>query len=454
MRLAHRTARDLDPALVADPAAVAFAPVTGERPFDDYTVNATRLLFTGVVLVLFVACVNVANLLLAREVGRRRERAVRAALGASRFRLVQQALLESLVIATLAATVGLLLSWLAVAALDTVLPTFITRRGPNAIDFDARSAMAVLALAVLATLTSGVPPAWLGTRTTAPDVLEEGERGSSEGHAARRLASALVVGEIAVAVTLLVGAALMVRTFMALANADRGIDTRNVAVLQVLLPPFQVSDPQRREAIAAEIHQRLAAMPGVVRVMRALSVPPERSQVHSSAIETGEGARVDGLEVRAYSVVPDFFEFFKIGLVAGRFLSAEDPDEAVVISRNLAAALWPGVSDPVGRTFRIGTDPTVRQVVGVSRDVRASLRDPRTDTMLDGSASPRRVTSLRCQNRTAACTSQSRFVAIPSVSAMSVRVRVYGFKTMGLWIPSRGIEPLDESTRRYPVTFS
>jgi len=234
-RLADRVVRQRDPALVADPAAVAFAPVTGERVFDDYTVNATRLLFTGVVLVLLVACVNVANLLLARAIGRRRERAVRAALGASRFRLVRQALLESLVMATLAATLGLLLSWVAVSALDTVLPAFITARGNNAIDFDARSAMAVVALAVLATLTSGVLPAWLGTRTTPSDVLKEGERGSSEGRASRRLTSALIVGEIAVAVTLLVGAALMVRTFMALANADRGIDTRNVALLQKYL---------------------------------------------------------------------------------------------------------------------------------------------------------------------------------------------------------------------------
>ena len=369
-RLAQRVVRDREPSLVADPAAVAFAPVTGERVFDDYTVNATRLLFTGVVLVLVVACVNVANLLLARAIGGRRARAVRAALGASRFRLVQQALLESFVMATLAAAAGLLLSWWAVSTLDTLLPTFITARGNNAIDFDARSVMAVVALAMLATLTSGVLPAWLGTRTTTSDVLREGDRGSSEGRAARRLTSVLIVGEIAVAVTLLVGAALMVRTFLALANADKGIDTRNVALLQVNLPSFQVPDVQQAEALAAEIHDRLAALPGVVKVLRALSVPPNRS----------EPLAVEGLEVSGYSVVPGFFEFFDIRLVAGRFLSAEDPDDAVVISRNLADALWPGAGDPIGRTFRVDGDPRVRQVVGVSRDVRTPLRDPRNDT--------------------------------------------------------------------------
>ena len=379
-RLAQRVARERDAGLVVDPAAVAFAPVTGEEMFDAYTVNATRLLFTGVVLVLLVACVNVANLLLARAMGRRRERAVRAALGASRSRLVHQALLESLVMATLAATLGLLLSWMAVAALDSVLPSFITARGPNAIDFDARSALAVVALAVIATLTSGVLPAWLGTRTTASDVLKEGERGSSEGRAARRLTAALIVGEIAVAVTLLVGAALMVRTFIALAGADRGIDTRNVALLQVNLPAFRVPDPRGQEVLAAEVHRRLEALPGVVEVMRALSVPPDRSETYTSPIETGEGARVDGLEVSGYLAVPGFFEFFDIRLVAGRPLSADDADEAVVISRNLADALWPGVSDPAGRTFRIDGEPVVRQVVGVSRNVLTSLRDPRTDT--------------------------------------------------------------------------
>ena len=379
-RLAERVVRDHEPALLAEPAAVAFAPVAGVRVFDDYTVNATRLLFTGVVLVLIVACVNVANVLLASGIRRRRERAVRAALGASRFRLVQQALLESLVIATLAATLGLLLSWMAVSTLEDVLPSFITSRGNNAIDFDARSAIAVVALAMLATLTSGVLPAWLGTRTKASDVLREGERGSSEGRAARRLTSVLIVGEIAVAVTLLVGAALMVRTFMALANADRGIDTRNVALLQVNLPSIHVSDPRHGEAMAAEIHARLSALPGVVEVMRALSVPPNRSETYSSAIETGEGAKIDGLEVSGYSAVPDFFRFFDIRLISGRFLSADDPDEAVVVSKSLADVLWPGVSDPIGRTFRIGGDSMVRQVVGVSRDVRTPLRDPRADT--------------------------------------------------------------------------
>ena len=379
-RQANLVTRHHDPALLAGPEAVTFAPVTGTRLFDDYTVNATRLLFTGFLLVLLVASVNIANLLLARAVGRRRERAVRAALGATRFRLVQQALLESAVMATLAATIGLLLAWLAVSTLDTALPAFITARGPNAIDFDKRSAIAVVALAVLATVTSAVLPAWLGTRTTASDVLKEGERGSSEGRVARRLTSALIVGEIAVAVTLLVGAALMVRTFVALANADRGIDTRNVALLQVNLPSFQVPDVQRQEALASEIHDRLAGLPGVVQVMRALSVPPDRSETYSSVIETGEGTQVEGLEVSGYLAVPGFFEFFDIRLVAGRALSAEDPDEAVVVSKNLADALWPDVSDPVGRTFRMGDEPMVRQVVGVSRNVRTSVQDPRTDT--------------------------------------------------------------------------
>jgi putative ABC transport system permease protein len=379
-RLAQTAARDLDPALVAAPADVGFAPVTGVRSFDDYTVNATRLLFTGVVLVLFVACVNVANLLLARAMGRRRERAVHAALGASRFRLVRQALLESAVMATAAATGGLLLSWMAVSALDTVLPAFITGRGPNGIDFDARSAMAVVALAVLATLTSGVLPAWLGTKTSASDVLKEGDRGSSEGRGVRRLTSALIVGEIAVAVALLVGAALMVRSFLALANADRGIVTRNVALLQVNLPSFQVPDPSAQEALASEIHRRLSGLPGVVEVMRSQSVLPNRGDIHFSAIATDHGAKVEGLEVMGYGAVPGFLEFFGVRLAAGRFLTADDPDEAVVISRNLAGALWPGVTSPIGRTFKIGDEKMVRQVVGVSHDVRTPLLDPRTDT--------------------------------------------------------------------------
>jgi predicted permease len=269
---------------------------------------------------------------------------------------------------------------MAVSAIDTVLPAFITGRGSNAIDFDARSAMAVMALAVLATLTSGVLPAWLGTKTSASDVLKEGERGSSDGRGMRRLTSALIVGEIAVAVALLVGAALMVRSFVALANAERGIITRNVALLQVNLPAFQVSDPSTQEALASEIHRRLSALPGVLHVMRSQSVLPDRGDIHFSAFEADHGAKVEGIEVMGYRAVPGFLEFFGVRLVAGRLLAADDPPEAVVISRNLASALWPGVSDPVGRTFRIGDDRMVRQVVGISHDVRTPLLDPRTDT--------------------------------------------------------------------------
>jgi putative ABC transport system permease protein len=342
-------------------------------------VNATRLLFTGVVLVMVVACVNIASLLLARAMGRRRERAVQAALGASRWRLVRQALLESAVMATRAATAGLLVSWMAVSALDTLLPAFITVHGPNAIDFDVRSAMAVVALAVVATLTSGVLPAWLGTKTSSADVLKDGERGASEGRGVRRLTSALIVGEVAVAVALLAGATLMVRSFIALANADRGIVTRNVALLQVNLPAFQVSDPSTQEALAAEIQRRLSALPGVVEVMRSESVLPDLGEIHFSALETDQGAKVEGLQVMGYGAVPGFFEFFGVRLVAGRFFSADDPDEAVVISRNLAGALWPGVNNPIGRTFRIAGEPKVRQVVGISHDVRTPLTDPRTD---------------------------------------------------------------------------
>ena len=378
LRRAEDATRASLPQLVAPPAALAFAANLGTRSFDEYTVNAVKVLFAGVVLVLLVACVNVASLLLAQSLSRRRERAVQTALGASRWRLMRQALCESAILSVAAAGVGLLLSWAVVSSFESMLPEYLLDRGANSIDLDARAYGAVILLTAVVLFASGLLPAWLGTRVSAGAALKMDARGSSEGRAARRLSSALVIGEIAVALALLVGASLLVRSFIELATVDRGIDTHDRVSVWISLPRYQEPDQNRRLVLADAVEARLSELPGVAQVLRVRSAPPQGGNFHMSPMRTDAGRTVEGVETFGFEITPEFFSFFNMKAVSGRFLSADDPDEAVVVGERLARLLWPGDPAPVGRTFRLG-DESVFEVVGVSREMLTPLIDPRLD---------------------------------------------------------------------------
>ncbi len=377
-RLAEEATRASVPSSLAPPASLAFAANLGTRSFDDYTVNAVKVLFAGVVLVLVVACINVANLLLAQALSRRRERAVRAALGASRARLVRQALCESFLLAACASLAGLLLAWLAVSSFERLVPEYMLTRGANGIDLDARAYGAVAVLAASVMLASGLLPAWFGTSVSAGGALKEDGRGATESRAARRLSSVLVVGEIAVAVALLLSASLLVRSFIQLATIDRGIDTRNIVSVWLSLPRYQESDTSRRLALADQVEANLSSVPGVARVLRVRGAPPQGGNLHMSALRSDDGRTVEGQEIFEFEATPAFFSFFGMRLAAGRFLTADDPDAAVVISERLARMLWPDDPQPIGRTFRIGREATL-EVAGVSREMLTPLLDPRID---------------------------------------------------------------------------
>lgn len=377
-RLAEEATRASAPSLVAPPAALAFAANLGTRSFDDYTVNAVKVLFAGVVLVLLVASINVANLLLAQSLSRRRERAIKTALGASRARLVRQAFCESFLLAACAALAGLVLSWLAVSSFEQLVPEYMLTRGANGIDLDARAFGAVAILTAAVMLASGLLPAWFGTRVTAGAALKEDARGSSESRAARRVSSVLVIGEIAVAVALLVSASLLVRSFIQLATADRGIETRNIVSIWLSLPRYQEADTNRRLALANQVEANLVGVPGVARVLRVRSAPPQGGNLHMGALKSDDGRTVEGQEIFGFEATPEFFSFFGMRLTAGRFLTAEDPDAAVVISDRLAGMLWPNDPQPIGRTFRVGGE-SLFEVVGVSREMLTPLLDPRID---------------------------------------------------------------------------
>ena len=327
-------------------------------------------LFGAVGFVLLIACVNLANLLLARATARQRETAIRAALGADRRRLVQQFIVEGLLLGAVGAAAGLLLAMWSIdgiiALAPSGLPSFVRPR------MDVRVLWFVLAATSGVGLLLGLLPAMQGSRADLNDVLKEGARGSSGARA--RVRSALVIAEVALSLLLLVGAGLMVRTFLNLQKIDVGFHPERALTLQLSLPQKYKGDdlPQA----AGELLTRLKSVPGVERV--ALGTDPPFTGGSSAIIVSPEGAEPGqadrGIRVYRHSVTPGFFDALGASILKGRDFDDHDARGAqasVIVTRRFAAKAWPGV-DPIGRRLFIGrgTSGDWITVIGLVADVR------------------------------------------------------------------------------------
>jgi predicted permease len=344
----------------------------------DETVGSLRpLLLTmlaAVGFVLLIACVNLANLLLARASSRQRETAIRAALGADRRRLVRQFIAEGLLLSTLGAAAGLLLSLWSIDAIVALapagLPSFVH---PH---LDWRVMAFLVALTSGAGLLLGLLPAWQGSRTDLNEVLKDSARGSSGGRERARTRSALVIAEVALSMLLLVGAGLMVRSFLNLQRVDVGFRADRALTMRVALP-LKYKAEQLPQA-AAELMARVAAVPGVQHVAIGTDAPFAGGS--SATIVSPEGldpvAADRGIRVYRHAVTPGFFQTLGVGLVSGRDFDGHDAtgtDAVAIVSRKFAAKAWPG-ADPVGRRLTIGrtrgANPQWVTIVGVSADLR------------------------------------------------------------------------------------
>jgi predicted permease len=329
-------------------------------------------LFGAVGFVLLIACVNLANLLLARATTRQRETAIRAALGADRNRLVRQFIVEGLILSAIGAAAGLLLAMWSIDAIIALapagLPSFVK---PH---MDIRVLLFVLAATSGAGLLLGVLPALQGSRADLNEVLKEGARGSSGGAVRTRVRSALVIAEVALSLLLLVGAGLMVRTFDNLQKIDVGFRPERGLTLRLSLPQKYKSEdlPQAAKDVIA----RVASVPGVERVAIATDAPFNGGSsaiiVSPEGLEPGETER--GLRVYRHSVSPGFFD--ALGTSIGKGRDFDDHDTAgsqpvVIVSRRFAAKAWRGV-DPIGRRLIVGrgTGRDWITVVGVVGDLR------------------------------------------------------------------------------------
>ncbi len=348
-----------------------------EGVVDENDARAMPLLTGAVLLVFLVLCANVSSLLLARMTTRQHELRIQAALGAPRGRLMRQSIAESTILAVLGAGAGVVVAWGLVWVARGYLPEAFLLRTLNSLDLDAR-ALAVTSLsAVAATAVAGLLPAWIGTRTNNASTLPVSDRGGTESRASRTVTRTLLVVEIALACTLLVSATLLVRSFINLTNADRGLDVDHVLGSTVILDSSAFPDQASRRATTQMIEEQIRQLPGVAQVTWTYGLPPRRVSFsfghwHS---DMPDSPTID-MRVDRYRVGPEFFALYGIPLLRGRSLEVSDPDGSVVIGERLARTFWRD-QDPVGRTFTF-EDETFR-VVGVAREIHYPSLDTSRD---------------------------------------------------------------------------
>ena len=334
-------------------------------------------IFLGVVgLVLLIACANVANMLLARATTRRREIAVRLAIGASRWRIVRQLLAESIVLATLGGIGGALIGAWSVGAIVKELPSNLPYWMTFSVD---RSVMAYTALASLgAAAVFGLVPALQAARPELVSGLKAGgARGGGTGHGARRARAVLVVGQLAVSLVLLVGAGLMTRSFLAIQHADLGYRSAGVLTFELSMQGAKYEGDSTPGQRYATLLDRLAEVPGVVAVGAASDLPGSccsTNPIYPEGTSYTESTAPNPVYTAA---TPGYFDALGLRLVAGRGITATDvahTPRVAVINETLARQQWARGS-AIGRRFHVDVkDTSWVTVVGVVRDVM--LRDP------------------------------------------------------------------------------
>ncbi|HEY6321389.1 MAG TPA: ABC transporter permease [Thermoanaerobaculia bacterium] len=358
----------------------------------DLTVEDIRpvlaMLQLAVWVVLLIGCANVANLLLARMGAREREIAVRAALGAGRRRLARQIVAESVILFAAGGALGLLVALWGTRSLIALDPDAIPRS--EAIGIDARVLAYTLLVSVATGVVCGLVPALTATRGPLYGALRQGSRAISGGRRGRLARSVLVLGEVALALTLLVGAGLLIRSFGRLQAVDPGFEPQGVIAASLALPESRYPDPARQGAFFQRALDRIGALPGVEHAAATDWLPlAEGSQFVNVVPEGGSpGAAGEDHSGHGSLVSPDYFAAMKIPLLEGRSFDQRDDlrsPPVTIVSRFAAARLWPG-RDALGRRVTFGRLPTRPeaqwwQVIGVVGNVRDTdlAREPQIE---------------------------------------------------------------------------
>jgi putative ABC transport system permease protein len=334
-------------------------------------IRGKLLMLSGAVgVVLLIACANVASLLLSRALSRRKEMAVRAALGAQRGALIRQLLTESVLLALAGGVLGLGLSWAATRYFATLGNNNLPQGMPIAMD--SRVLLFMVAISVLTGILFGIFPALQLSKTNVNETLRDEGRGSTGGHRRVQLRGLLVVGQVALSLVLLIGAGLLVRSFSRLLRVDPGFDPQNVLTMNVSLPTVKYADAQKQVAFFDELTRRVSALPGVrsAAISAALPLVPKRITP-----VLPEGQPEVPLAERPFIIIeaisPAWFKTMRVPLQAGREFT--DADKAgspnvVIVNQALARRYWPN-QNPIGKHIVMGRQPA-SEVVGVAVDVK------------------------------------------------------------------------------------
>ena len=340
-------------------------------------VRSSLLVLLGAVgFVLLIACANVANLLLARAAARHKEIAVRRALGAGRWRILRQLLTESLLLSLLGGTLGLLLAMWGVDLLVASSPLDIPRL--KEIGLDSRVLSFTLLVSALTGIIFGLAPALHASKVDLNDALKEGGRGSTEGIARNRVRSLLIVTEIALSLVLLIGAGLMIKSFMRLREVDPGFNAKNV--LTTGISPSRVKYPaveQQRNFLSAVL-QRLESLPGVEAAGLVSPLPMSGNASSKTFTLEGQPLAPGNLSASNFRLIsPNYFRAMGIPLQRGRAFNERDTKDAplaVIVNETFVRRFLPG-TDPIGRRVLIGADltenpnPPPYEIIGVVGDV-------------------------------------------------------------------------------------
>jgi len=352
----------------------------------DLTRQYTLLLMGAVGFVLLIACADVANVQFARVSGRQKELAVRAAMGASRWRIVCQLLTESILLALLGSAAGLVFAQWSITLILAHMPADVAKyvAGWKTISLDSGAFLFTLAIALFSGILAGIAPALLTSRTNVSETLKESGRGSSAGRARHRLRNVLVVAEISLSLVLLVGAGLLVKNFTALIDVNEKYHPESILTMNLSLPELQYKPQPGRVSFHEQVLQRLSTLPNVQSAAMVTHVPYAGGGGVSGRAFSLEGRpATDRGEMRnaiIQTISPNYFGLMQIGLREGREIANTDANGTLpvaVISRSLARRYFPD-EKPLGKKLKVGLaddSSAWLTIVGVVDDVHYSWID-------------------------------------------------------------------------------
>jgi putative ABC transport system permease protein len=336
--------------------------------------RALLVLFGAVSFVLLIACANVANLLLSQAAARQREMAIRAAVGASRARLIRQLFVESVPLALLGGGAGLLLAVWIVDLLVSVNPGNIPRA--NEIGIDLRALGFTLSVSLLTGVVFSLAPAWQSSKLDLSESLKEGGRGTSGSFRRFSLRSLLLVSEVALSLALLIGAGLMINSFTRLLRVDPGFDPRGVLTMQIALPQSKYSEIQQRAFFFEQALERIRRLAGVQSAGMTSALPLGGNPDFGFTIEgRAPNAPGDVPQTGWRAISPDYLRTMGIPLRRGRHFSERDHEKAAgvaIINETMARRFWPD-EDPLGKRVKLGGPQRPypwMEIVGIAGDVK------------------------------------------------------------------------------------